>query len=61
MKTLKEWRELRGLTQQELATACDVSISKVATTESGRGGPTSARIKRKFCRGLKIKPEELEV
>lgn len=61
MKTLKEWRESKGLTQQELATACDVSLSKVVKTEQGTGGVTSARIKRKFCRGLKIKPEELEV
>lgn len=38
-KTLKEWRELREMTQREVAAACEVTIGAVQGVESGRNEP----------------------
>jgi transcriptional regulator with XRE-family HTH domain len=54
---LREWRELRGLTQQELAEASGVGIATVVRVEKGDQARPSTR--RKLADALKISHEDL--
>lgn len=56
---LKAVRERAELTQEEAAKKCDVSLTTIRRIEQ-TGYQPSKRIKRKLCRGLKCKIEELE-
>ena len=55
---LKEYRERRGLTQEELALLSSVSRPAIAALELGyrRAYPRTAQ---KLAKALKVKPEEL--
>ena len=55
---LKEHRERRGLTQEELAKLADVSRPTIARLETtrDRAKPETAR---KLARALKVRPEDL--
>lgn len=55
---LKAMRERAGLTQEQTAKKCDVSLTLIRRIEQTNYEPGS-RIKRKLCRGLKCKMEEL--
>lgn len=55
---LKAMRERAGLTQEEAAKKCDVSLTTIRKIEQTEYEPGN-RIKRKLCRGLKCKMEEL--
>ena len=55
---LKEHRERRGLTQEELYKLSGVSRSTIAELEGGRRLARPATTE-KLARGLKIRPEDL--
>lgn len=57
---LKKIRERLRLTQVEVATKCDVSLTTIERIERKSEYEPSNRIKRKICKGLKCKIEELE-
>lgn len=50
---IKFYRELRGLSQEELANCCDVSTTAVSHWETGKSRPTRANIE-KLVSALKI-------
>jgi len=62
---LKEAREKAGFDTATLAVKSKVSMSTINNIESGRykryGSEVKPSTKRKLCKALKIKPEELEV
>ena len=55
---LKEHRELRGLTQEELSTLSGVSRPTIAALELGYRQAYSSTTD-KLARSLKVKPEDL--
>jgi transcriptional regulator with XRE-family HTH domain len=54
---LREWRELRGLSQQDLAQASGVGIATIVRVERGDQARPSTR--RRLAEALKISHEEL--
>lgn len=60
---LKAMRERVGLTQEQTAKKADVSLSTLRKIEQNRKMPyvPSQRIKRKLCKGLKCRMDELEM
>ena len=52
---LRDWREFRGLSQQELASACDTTQHQIAYLESGERG-LSAKWLRKLSVALDTTP-----
>jgi transcriptional regulator with XRE-family HTH domain len=59
MKTLKEWREERGVTQLDVAFAIGVTPATVANWESGRSEP-KARHLRALAEFLEVPMEALD-
>jgi DNA-binding XRE family transcriptional regulator len=58
-KTLREWRNLRGLTQQQLANEAGVSISTITNAESFRSIP-NIRIAIKIAKVLSVDLGEIQ-
>lgn len=58
IKTLKEWRELREITQWQLAVDCGVTISAVQGVESGRNEP-HVGLALKMARSLGVQVEQV--
>lgn len=56
-KTLREWRDALGETQQQFATRLDVSISAVVSWE--RGVVPRTRMKQRIAERLKLRPEQI--
>lgn len=57
---LKAAREKAGLTQEQAAVKCDVSLTTIRRIEQNTEYEPSAKVTRKLCKGLKCKPSELE-
>lgn len=57
-RSLREWRVLRGMTQQQLAFATGLSISTVRDVELGRHEPSLGTARRIF-RALNITLEQV--
>ncbi len=57
---LKEWRERRFMTQEDLAQASGVGAATIARVETGQQRPTPKTIKR-LAAALKIEPEQLVI
>lgn len=55
---LKEWRELRGLTQQQLAERLDTGKDQISRWESGKRGMT-AEVIDALCEALQLEPGDL--
>jgi DNA-binding XRE family transcriptional regulator len=55
---LKEFRQKRGLTQQELANLVHLHRVTIASFESGKNNPTLENML-KFCEVLNITPNDL--
>lgn len=58
---IKQWRELRGWNQEDLARRCNVSKSYIGKLERGEEGYTNPTIEtvEAIAQGLKIHPNEL--
>jgi len=56
-KVIKTLRINRGMTQEDLAFACDVDRSYISMIEVGRNEPSVSKIF-DICEGLKIKPSD---
>jgi transcriptional regulator with XRE-family HTH domain len=54
---LKEWRQRRLLTQEELAKKSGVGTATVARIEAGQGARLSTL--RKLAEGLEVSPDQL--
>ncbi|MDD8014063.1 MAG: helix-turn-helix domain-containing protein [Acidobacteriota bacterium] len=61
MKTLKELREEKGLTQAGLAHSSGVSLSWIRVIEQGGAGEISENIKGKIIKVLKSVPKEFQL
>jgi len=59
MKTLKEWRDDRGVTQLEVAFALGITPATVANWEAGRSEP-KARHLRALAEFLEVPMESLD-
>lgn len=59
MKTLKEWRDERQVTQLDVAYALDVTPTTVANWENGRNEP-KARHLRALAEYLGVKMEDID-
>jgi transcriptional regulator with XRE-family HTH domain len=57
MPTIREWRERRGLSQQELADKALVSIPAISRLENER--PVSRATFRRVCKALDVKESEV--
>jgi DNA-binding XRE family transcriptional regulator len=57
-KSLKAWRELRAVTQYELAKACDVTVGAIQGVESGRNEP-HVGLALKIARALDVQVEQV--
>jgi DNA-binding XRE family transcriptional regulator len=57
MTKLKNVREKKLLSREELAVNADVSLKTICSAENGRG-VTLTTVK-KLAKGMKVKPEEL--
>lgn len=57
-KTLKTIRERSGMTQEELASQAELSVSMVEKIEQGRRRPTLQALNR-LAEALKVKPGSL--
>jgi transcriptional regulator with XRE-family HTH domain len=60
MDTLRQLRERRQLTQEQLAVAADVSTSTVYHIEAGKVQPRPS-IVRRIARALGVSPEEIDL
>lgn len=58
IRTLKEWRELRGVTIRGLAEQTGMSTRTIMLAENGQREPT-LRTWRRICDVLGIKPEQV--
>lgn len=56
-KTVKAIRIKQGMSQEDLADACNVDRSYVSMIEVGRNEPSVTKIF-DLCKGLKIKPSD---
>ena len=57
---LREIRELKGLTQEDLATLSRLSRRTVGELELGHRKPRPST-RRKLARALKVKPEDIDI
>ncbi len=57
-KKLKELRENRGMSQEEVANASGISVTYYAGIERGEENPTYAVLE-SICKSLKIKSSEI--
>ena len=55
---LRVWREFRGLTSAQLATACNVSAAAISQLEAGKRQPSVALLK-KLAAALSVDLEQL--
>ncbi len=60
MDTLRQLREQRQLTQEQLAVAAEVSTSTVYHIEAGKVQPRPS-IVRRIARALGVSPEEIDL
>jgi transcriptional regulator with XRE-family HTH domain len=58
LRRLKEHRQRRGLTQEELATLSDVGRATIAALEADKREAYSGTVRR-LARALKVKPQDL--
>ena len=58
-KKLKEIRERRNLSQEEVANASGISITYYAGIERGEENPTTFAVLENLCRALRIKSSEI--
>ncbi len=59
MHPLRFWREKRGMTQSDLARACDMQQSTVAAIESGARSLTKIAMLQKIAQNLGVREEML--
>ncbi len=57
-KRLKELRQQKGMTQEELAKTADLSVSFIRSLEQATHAPSFDSIE-KLCEALKIQPKNL--
>jgi transcriptional regulator with XRE-family HTH domain len=55
---LREWRQFRAVSQEELAKAAGIQRSTIVDIEASRRCPRPSTLRR-LAKALKIKPEEL--
>ena len=55
---IRVWREFRGLTSAQLATACNVSAAAISQLETGKRQPSVALLK-KLAAALRVDLEQL--
>jgi DNA-binding XRE family transcriptional regulator len=55
---IRVWREYRGLTSAQLATACGVTVAAISQLESGKRQPSVALLK-KLAAALRVDLEQL--
>jgi len=59
MKSMREWRELRGLTQLDIAFAIHVTPATIANWETGRSEP-KARHLRALAEVLEVSMDDID-
>ena len=59
MSTLKELRNLKALSQRDLARLAQVDETTIVDLEAGRRSPRPST-RRKLARALKVRPEAIE-
>ena len=57
-KQIQTLRELKGISQQDLAAKCNFEKSNMSRLESGRVNPTLATLE-KICKALEVNISEL--
>lgn len=55
---LREWRQYRALSQEDLAALAGIQRSTIIDIESGKRVPRPSTL-RKLAQGLKVSPEDL--
>jgi putative transcriptional regulator len=56
---LKEIRESRGLSQNDLARLCDLTVNTISNYERGTKKQYSHELLEKFCKALNCQPGDL--
>ena len=59
MNTLKELRELRALSQRDLARLAEVDETTIIDLEKGRRPPRPST-RRKLAKALKVRPQDID-
>ncbi len=58
IRTVRQWRLLRGLTHRQFAASCGLALSTVQQAENGTFRPQAPTIAA-LARGLAVRPEQI--